>query len=87
MRRSFLLFALGPLALALPVVLAQDNAGDAPTLAQARGLALGTISHGQGTAQAVVEGELQGAAAGIAMGCAAVFTSVVAPKMPGAPAT
>jgi putative effector of murein hydrolase len=45
----------------------------------ARGLALGTISHGQGTAQAVLEGELQGAAAGIAMGCAAVFTSVVAP--------
>jgi putative effector of murein hydrolase len=47
----------------------------------ARGLALGTISHGQGTAQAVVEGELQGAAAGIAMGCAAVFTSVVAPVL------
>jgi putative effector of murein hydrolase len=45
----------------------------------ARGLALGTISHGQGTAQAVSEGELQGAAAGIAMGLAAVFTSLVAP--------
>ena len=45
----------------------------------ARGLALGTISHGQGTAQAVIEGELQGAAAGIAMGLAAVLTSVVAP--------
>jgi putative effector of murein hydrolase len=44
-----------------------------------RGLALGTISHGQGTAQAVSEGELQGAAAGIAMGLAAVFTSCVAP--------
>jgi putative effector of murein hydrolase len=44
-----------------------------------RGLALGTISHGQGTAQAVTEGELQGAAAGIAMGLAAVFTSFVAP--------
>ena len=29
----------------------------------ARGLALGTISHGQGTAQAVIEGEVQGAAA------------------------
>lgn len=47
----------------------------------ARGLALGTISHGQGTAQAVIEGELQGAAAGIAMGLAAVFTSVVAPLL------
>jgi len=45
----------------------------------ARGLALGTISHGQGTAQAVIEGELQGAAAGIAMGLAAVLTSIVAP--------
>jgi putative effector of murein hydrolase len=45
----------------------------------ARGLALGAISHGQGTAQAVIEGELQGAAAGIAMGLAAVFTSCVAP--------
>jgi len=44
-----------------------------------RGLALGTISHGQGTAQAVSEGELQGAAAGIAMGLAAVFTSCIAP--------
>ncbi|HTK91897.1 MAG TPA: LrgB family protein [Verrucomicrobiae bacterium] len=44
-----------------------------------RGLALGTISHGQGTAQAVTEGELQGAAAGIAMGLAAVFTSCIAP--------
>jgi putative effector of murein hydrolase len=45
----------------------------------ARGLALGTICHGQGTAQALIEGELQGAAAGIAMGMAAVFTSIVAP--------
>ena len=44
-----------------------------------RGLALGAISHGQGTAQAVTEGELQGAAAGIAMSLAAVFTACVAP--------
>ena len=44
-----------------------------------RGLALGTISHGQGTAQAVSEGELQGAVAGIAMGLAAVFTACIAP--------
>lgn len=47
----------------------------------ARGLALGTVSHGQGTAQAVIEGELQGAAAGIAMGLAAILTSVVAPVL------
>ena len=45
----------------------------------ARGLALGTISHGQGTAEAVIEGEVQGAAAGIAMVLAAIFVSVVAP--------
>lgn len=45
----------------------------------ARGLALGTISHGQGTAQAVLEGELQGASASIAMGLTAVFVSLVAP--------
>jgi predicted murein hydrolase (TIGR00659 family) len=45
----------------------------------ARGLALGAIAHGQGTAQAVIEGQLQGAAAGIAMALAAVFTSCIAP--------
>ena len=45
----------------------------------ARGLALGTISHGQGTAQAVIEGEVQGAAAGIAMVLAAIIASFVAP--------
>ncbi|HZM35999.1 MAG TPA: LrgB family protein [Burkholderiales bacterium] len=45
----------------------------------ARGVALGTISHGQGTAQAVSEGELQGAIAGIAMGASAVLTSIGLP--------
>lgn len=45
----------------------------------ARGLALGTIAHGQGTAQAIIEGESQGAAAGIAMVLAAILTSLVAP--------
>lgn len=44
-----------------------------------RGLALGTISHGQGTAQAATEGELQGAIAGVAMGLAAIFTAIAAP--------
>jgi putative effector of murein hydrolase len=47
----------------------------------ARGLALGTISHGQGTAQATLEGELTGAAAGIAMGLAAIFVSATAPLL------
>ena len=54
-----------------------DKAGIHAPLA--RGLALGTISHGQGTAQAVIEGEVQGAAAGIAMVLAAIFVSFLAP--------
>ena len=44
-----------------------------------RGLALGTISHGQGTAEAAVEGELSGAVAGVAMALGAVCTSLAAP--------
>lgn len=47
----------------------------------ARGLALGTISHGQGTAQAALESELSGAIASIALGIAAVFVSLVAPSL------
>lgn len=45
----------------------------------ARGLSLGTISHGQGTAQALSEGELQGAISGIAMGVTAILTSAALP--------
>ena len=44
-----------------------------------RGLALGTVSHGQGTAQAASERELTGAVAGVAMGLGAVCTSLTAP--------
>jgi putative effector of murein hydrolase len=47
----------------------------------ARGLAYGTISHGIGTAQAAAEGELQGAVSGVAMGCAAVIVSLLAPHL------
>lgn len=47
----------------------------------ARGLALGTISHGQGTAQALTEGSLAGAMAGIAMGLSAVVTSSALPLL------
>ncbi len=50
----------------------------------ARGLALGTVAHGQGTAQAATEGELQGAIAGIAMGIAAILTSLIVPAIVGA---
>ncbi|MCD8501208.1 MAG: LrgB family protein [Bacillaceae bacterium] len=44
-----------------------------------RGLSLGTISHGQGTAQAAIEGELQGAVAAVGMGLAAILTSMILP--------
>ena len=44
-----------------------------------RGLALGTISHGQGTAQAASETQLSGAVAGVAMGVGAICTSLSAP--------
>lgn len=60
---------LGPLVL--------DRVGVKNPLA--RGLALGTISHGQGTAQAALESELAGAVASVAMGLAAIFTSLLAP--------
>ena len=49
------------------------------THAVSRGLALGTISHGQGTAEAIAEGELSGAVAGVAMALGAVCTSLAAP--------
>lgn len=45
----------------------------------ARGLAIGTTAHGQGTAIALQEGEIQGAMSGVAMALAAVFTSFLVP--------
>ena len=45
----------------------------------ARGLALGTVSHGIGTAQAITEGEVQGAASSVAMAIAAMVGSFAAP--------
>lgn len=45
----------------------------------ARGLALGTISHGIGTAQAATESEFAGAVGGVAMGAGAIFTATIAP--------
>ena len=47
----------------------------------ARGLAYGSISHGIGTAQASVEGELQGAVAGVAMGCSALLIALCVPHL------
>jgi predicted murein hydrolase (TIGR00659 family) len=45
----------------------------------ARGLAYGTVSHGQGTATALMEGERQGAMAGLAMILSGILTAVFAP--------
>ncbi|MFT9846591.1 LrgB family protein [Aneurinibacillus sp. REN35] len=47
----------------------------------AYGLAMGTISHGQGAAQAASTDELAGAVAGVAMGLAAVLTSLLLPPL------
>ena len=49
------------------------------TNSMARGLALGTISHGIGTAQAAVESDIAGATAGVAMGLGALITALAAP--------
>lgn len=62
-----------------PVVL--DRIGVTSPLA--RGLALGTIAHGQGTAQAAVESEAAGAVASLAMGLAAIVTALLAPWVVG----
>jgi putative effector of murein hydrolase len=53
----------------------------------ARGIALGTTSHGQGTAAALLESEAAGALSSLAMASAAVFTATVAPAYIPAPAT
>jgi len=45
----------------------------------ARGLSFGTISHGIGTSQAVLKGELAGAVSGVAMGLGAIITAFSAP--------
>jgi putative effector of murein hydrolase len=47
----------------------------------ARGLAMGTVAHGQGAAQAALEGELQGAVAGVAMGLTAIVSAALVPAL------
>ena len=44
-----------------------------------RGLGIGTVSHGIGTSQAVLEGQVQGAVSSAAMGFASIVTSLVLP--------
>ncbi|TCI31181.1 LrgB family protein [Exiguobacterium sp. SL-10] len=58
-----------------PTILTLFNVTDPFT----RGLALGTLSHGIGTAQAATEHPLSGATGGAAMGLSAIFTSFVLP--------
>ncbi|CEG25732.1 LrgB family protein [Bacillus sp. B-jedd] len=45
----------------------------------ARGLGIGTVAHGIGTSQIMKEGSLQGAASSVAMGIAAIITSILLP--------
>ena len=45
----------------------------------ARGLSLGTVSHAQGTASALLEGEQQGAMAGLAMILAGILSAAMSP--------
>ena len=47
----------------------------------ARGLAVGTTAHGQGTAAMLQESETAGALSGVALVLAAVFTSLMAPGL------
>ncbi len=45
----------------------------------ARGIVYGTTAHGQGTAGALAEGNIQGSMSGVAMGLAAIYSSVATP--------
>jgi putative effector of murein hydrolase len=49
------------------------------TVPQARGVALGTASHGIATARAFTEGEMAGCCASLAMGLNAILTALFAP--------
>lgn len=44
-----------------------------------RGLGIGTVSHAVGTSQAIKEGQIQGAVSSMAMGLAAIITSIILP--------
>lgn len=47
----------------------------------ARGIAMGTASHGLGTARALEEGEIQGAMAGLSVGLTGLTTAILIPFM------
>jgi putative effector of murein hydrolase len=50
---------------------------------RARGLAMGTASHGIGTARALAESETAGAFSGLAMGLNGVITALLVPLLAG----
>jgi predicted murein hydrolase (TIGR00659 family) len=62
-----------------PVVLNMAGVTDA----RARGLAMGTVAHGIGTARALTEGATAGAFSGLAMGVNALATSALLPVIWG----
>ncbi|MCP3740937.1 LrgB family protein [Rossellomorea sp. BNER] len=45
----------------------------------AKGLAFGVIAHGIGTAQAIKEGQIEGAVSGVAMALSAIITAIIIP--------
>jgi predicted murein hydrolase (TIGR00659 family) len=80
---------IAPLAAVLAVLTGILGASFGPALLQrigvtdpvALGLAMGTTSHGQGTARALQEGEEVGAYSGLAMGVAALGCAIIFPLL------
>jgi predicted murein hydrolase (TIGR00659 family) len=81
--------ALPPLAAIFAVLAGMTGAAFGPALLDrmgitdplARGLAMGTASHGQGTARILQESEQAGAVSGVAMGLTALIMAVVMPLL------
>jgi predicted murein hydrolase (TIGR00659 family) len=81
--------ALPPLAAIFAVLAGMTGAAVGPALLDrmgiidplARGLAMGTASHGQGTARILQESEEAGAVSGVAMGLTALTMAVVMPPL------
>ncbi|MCM3587367.1 LrgB family protein [Mesobacillus maritimus] len=62
-------------AIFAPILLSVANISDPFS----RGLSVGTVSHGIGTSQIMVEGPIQGAVSSVAMGTAAIITPIILP--------
>ena len=80
---------IGPLAAVLAVTAGILGAVAGPTVLdwcrvrdpRARGVAMGTVSHGIGTARSLRDDEVQGAVAGLSTGLAALAVSVLTPLL------